>query len=704
MVTDPSKAVTTNAVNAGDLNTLNSNLTDKGLVFDANNNSPYTAKLGTTVTIKGDDANTVWNDFDAGKNIMTQIDSSGNIVVALKKELEVDSLTATGDITANQFKAGNVVIDGTTNKISGLTPGDISSTSTDAVNGSQLHATNESIKNLQTDVTNAGFNIQTNGGATEKVGNNDTVNFVNGDNINITNSGKDITVALNKDIALDSVTTGNTVMNNDGITIGSGDNAVSLTDKGLSNGGNQITNVESGLTDADGNKIALKDASGDMLKNVANIGDLQEVNTNVANVSENVDNITNILGDDKYIDADGKLTEAGKQALTTNAPNAQFEVKNTNVIEAINNLNRQGTKFFHVNDGTNTADNGDKFSQDSQANKKGAIGVGMQSIAGGQDSIAIGTGSKAIGNQSIAIGTGNIVSASNSGAIGNDVRISDQASESMALGNKSFVSVAGGVALGANSVADRSVNLAGYIPVGANAQDIEAINNTTKGSLGSVSVGNADETRQITNVAAGTNDSDAVNVAQLKAIKVATAGSQWITANNQTINSDGKVVNATEKDRPTADGANSVAIGAGSKTVSISPSTGKAENRANTVSVGAPGAERTISNVAPGVLNSDAVTVGQLKSGLNNIYKKMEDNHDNAMAGTAAAMAIGNLPQSTIPGKGMFSLGGAYYEGESAMALGLSKMSDDGKWVFKGSASYDSQENAGAALSIGFHF
>lgn len=52
----------------------------------------------------------------------------------------------------------------------------------------------------------------------------------------------------------------------------------------------------------------------------------------------------------------------------------------------------------------------------------------------------------------------------------------------------------------------------------------------------------------------------------------------------------------------------------------------------------------------------------------------------------------------------MISLGSGFYDGQSAMAIGLSKMSDDGKWVFKGSASYDSQERAGAALSVGFHF
>ena len=189
--------------------------------------------------------------------------------------------------------------------------------------------------------------------------------------------------------------------------------------------------------------------------------------------------------------------------------------------------------------------------------------------------------------------------------------------------------------------------------------------------------------KKITNVAKGEADSDVATVGQLNKV-AASAGSVK--------ESDKK--DKWAKERPEAKGKNSVSIGGGSTD----------GGRNNTVSVGSKGNQRTISNVAPGVLNSDAATVGQLKAGLNNVHGKLDEYKKDSRAGTASAMAIGNLPQSTIPGKGMVSLGGGFYDGESAMAIGLSKMSDDGKWVVKGSASYDSQENAGAAVSVGFHF
>ena len=188
---------------------------------------------------------------------------------------------------------------------------------------------------------------------------------------------------------------------------------------------------------------------------------------------------------------------------------------------------------------------------------------------------------------------------------------------------------------------------------------------------------------KITNVADGEAASDAATVGQLKNV----------AASASVVKESDKKDKWAEK-RPEAKGKNSISIGGGSTD----------GGRSNTVSVGAPGHERTISNVAPGVLNSDAATMGQLRAGLNDVYGKLGEYKKDASAGTASAMAIGNLPQSTIPGKGMVSLGGGFYDGESAMAIGLSKMSDDGKWVVKGSASYDSQENAGAAVSVGFHF
>ena len=190
---------------------------------------------------------------------------------------------------------------------------------------------------------------------------------------------------------------------------------------------------------------------------------------------------------------------------------------------------------------------------------------------------------------------------------------------------------------------------------------------------------------KITNVADGVAANDAATVGQLQKIK--------------NVVNNGSVVASANKDHwaeqnATATGKNSVSIGGGSSD----------DNRSNTVSVGAKGHERTISNVAPGIKNSDAATVGQLKSGLNEVYGQLNRYKKQSSAGTAAAMAIGNMPQSTVPGKGMISLGGGFYDGQSAMAIGLSKMSDDGRWVVKGSASYDSQDKAGASVSVGFHF
>ena len=115
-----------------------------------------------------------------------------------------------------------------------------------------------------------------------------------GNNVGVVSNGKDtLTIRLAKKLTdLTSVTTvtkddkGNkmseTVQNGNGITItpttlGGGKSSVSLTDKGLSNGGNQITHVDSGLKDATGNTVDLAAASGDMLNNAVNVGDLQKV-------------------------------------------------------------------------------------------------------------------------------------------------------------------------------------------------------------------------------------------------------------------------------------------------------------------------------------------------------------------------------------------------------------------------------------------
>ena len=130
-----------------------------GLKFGANVGDVYGAKLNSQINVKGADSNTNWREFDGGDNVMTNIDKSGNVRVAIKKNLKVES------VTANKFTAGDTVIDsnGVTIKngpsmtkngidagnkqITNVAPGRIAADSTDAVNGSQLHEVKADVNN-----------------------------------------------------------------------------------------------------------------------------------------------------------------------------------------------------------------------------------------------------------------------------------------------------------------------------------------------------------------------------------------------------------------------------------------------------------------------------------------------------------------------------------------------------------------------------
>ncbi|CZE47882.1 YadA-like family protein [Campylobacter geochelonis] len=218
--------------------------------------------------------------------------------------------------------------------------------------------------------------------------------------------------------------------------------------------------------------------------------------------------------------------------------------------------------------------------------------------------------------------------------------------------------------------------------------------------------------KKITGLADGEKPNDAVNYSQLQEVKNQIGTSSTAVATNP----------VSVKTAPTAKGDDSLAVGMGAKTTNNNSvalgtnatSSGKNSvalgagsndgGRANTVSVGSAGKERTISNVAAGVYGTDAVNLNQLNAGLQNVYNQIGEYQDEARAGTASAIALGSLGQATIPGKGMFGVGGGSYQGQSAVSVGVSKMSDDGKWVFKAGASYDSQRNIGTGASINFHF
>jgi hypothetical protein len=123
----------------------------------------------------------------------------------------------------------------------------------------------------------------------------------------------------------------------------------------------------------------------------------------------------------------------------------------------------------------------------------------------------------------------------------------------------------------------------------------------------------------------------------------------------------------------------------------------------------------TVHNVAPGVEGTDAVNVNQLNAGLDGAKQYTDQrisqlNGDlrkvgkEASAGTASAMAMANLPQAYLPGKSMVSVGVGGFDGEAGVALGVSKLSDNGRWVVKFSASGNTRGKFGVGAGAGFHW
>ena len=208
--------------------------------------------------------------------------------------------------------------------------------------------------------------------------------------------------------------------------------------------------------------------------------------------------------------------------------------------------------------GTTAALGGVAVGQAAKANKFNSVAMGMNVTADGDNSVALGgsasansdgtiaigsygsTPTKATGNKALAIGAATTASGLESIAIGSRVNSTSQHSiaigtganasavKSVAIGPDSRATVDGGVALGRDSVAsvEGGVNNKGYNP-NTNRTDIYSglTGNVLTSTTGAVSIGNGTTvTRQLTGLAAGTKDTDAVNVAQLKSVNLAFSG------------------------------------------------------------------------------------------------------------------------------------------------------------------------------------
>jgi autotransporter adhesin len=146
-----------------------------------------------------------------------------------------------------------------------------------------------------------------------------------------------------------------------------------------------------------------------------------------------------------------------------------------------------------------------------------------------------------------------------------------------------------------------------------------------------------------------------------------------------------------------ATAANSVAVGAGS-----------VASQANTVSFGRPGAERRLTNVAPGILPTDAPNMAQMAQLNADIRNDMKDIKRGANQGVAAATAMLTAIRTPDPGKTTISLGGGYYGGQAATALAMAHRNRSGRFQATASVgvpvSIVSGANIAAAAAISWQF
>ena len=146
-----------------------------------------------------------------------------------------------------------------------------------------------------------------------------------------------------------------------------------------------------------------------------------------------------------------------------------------------------------------------------------------------------------------------------------------------------------------------------------------------------------------------------------------------------------------------ASGLNSVALGQGS-----------IAERDNTVSVGSVGNERQVTNVAAGTAPTDAANVGQVNKAFQSLgremNKRINDLDGKLTAGVASAMAMSGIPQAYLPDSSLVGTSVSTYKGQSAIAVGVSKTSEDGKWILKVNGSGNTQSDFGASVGVGYQW
>ncbi|UZA42282.1 YadA-like family protein [Moraxella bovis] len=504
-------------------------------------------------------------------------------------------------------------------------------------------------------INNSGWNLQNNGEQRDLIKPSDKVDFINGTGttavVTTAADGKSSTVTYN--VNADNKTTKITYVDV------SGNPVYAITD---AQGNVSYNTAQDGSGTAVAPSMVTSQISAIIpTTNINHIVGGTDINGNV--VDGNSSAVTTVIDPKKDPNDPSNqqpITLRADEALRTYDAAGVGTVETNSVLTAIKNINEQGTKYIHFNGGERSV-GGVRGGDDDQSQANGAkstaigfrttadgdasVSVGNEAHALGAQSIAIGDKAQAAGAQSIAIGTGNVVTGSHSGAIGDPNTVTGSAS--YVLGNNNNVGTNNTFVVGNNVV--------------ATAENSVALGNNTA----------------ITQATGKTLNTD---------------GSQGVSAT--TAGATGTVETATVGHMTYGGFEGATANGA--------------------VSVGASGSERRIQNVAAGEISrtsTDAINGSQLHAvteglgnRINHINARIDDVEDDANAGVSSAMAMATLPQAYLPGKSMLTGGIASYNGEGAVAVGFSKLSDNGRWVLKMSGSADTQGNVGGAVGAGFHF
>ena len=678
----------------------------KGTVYagdyaqDSKVSNNFTQALGNQTNIVGGASQ---NDLSE-KNIGVVSNGANTLTVKLAKTLSNLTNATFGNNATDQTvinKDGVTITNGTNtvtltenglnnggNKITNVANGTLSADSKDAVNGSQLYAVSE--------VANAGWTIQANGqnGSSvtpsannvslnntdsniviSKAANNNNVTFDLNNTLSVGGSGKAGSITLNAaddtakvvlNGANGSVKTGDTLMNNDGVKVGTnvsltsdgltaGDVIVSAT--GINAGSNQITNVSSGL-----GGTTLSNATGATLTNAANIGDLKMVVLSITNATQGggfglsddsgINNVTQSLGSTIQVKGDGKniSTVVKDSALTVNL-NKDVDLGNDGSLTIGNTtINSDQVKVGDVTVSSNGKVSG-VADGDISPNSTQAINGSQLYDANLKIATYLGGNATVDSNGNITKPTYTITKVD-----GTNTTVNNVGDAITNLNNE----VVKPLTFAGDTGVSSERKLGSTVTVKGGVQDSSKL---SENNIGVVSDGKG-------TLAVKLAKDIKVDSVEAKTVNANTVNANTVKAGDTTINSDG----VTIKDGP-----------------SVTKS-------------GINAAGNRITNVKAGQADTDAVNVSQLKGAVGHVNQRINKVNKELRAGIAGANAAAGLPQAYIPGKSMMAVAAGTYKNESALAVGYSRSSDNGKVILKLQGNANTRGDLGGSVGVGYQW